>query len=838
MRIVIDMQPLQSSASKNRGVGRYTKIMVSLLCKQCQKDDEVFLALNGAYPESVIDISDYFSDFMPRNHIKVWHYYPEVPAAMDVALGNMPVNSATVNNYEMPQPEELFREWFLAQFDADIIWTPNFQEGWADKNIYTSARRTKGRAVICSTLYDVTPMIYPERYLNPWIEPWYYSKIAYSASCDYIFTVSEYSKKKIAELLCIPEEKVIRVYSTIEREKFFPDGDFANFQRKSGDIVYYGGLDPHKNVKALLDAYERLPQKVRLKHKLHVVGKAPSEMARKEMENAIARNPNSIEWTDYLSDEDLVKVLQRCSAFVYPSFSEGFGLPPLEAMSCGAPTLSSRASSLTEVIGSEEFSFDPFDIIELSGKLEKLLNDEDYFKRCIKNGTRQVARFSAEETGKALYRAFCRIAPEWRTEENYTRQQLINDLGVLGGTRDYNKVCLWAKSIYESTLFRKSKTIFFDLSSTVPMNYTTGIQRVAQNLSKVAKQLLCDNQETNVEVVYREPGSLTFYRALFDNNRWNVSKSQSNKDIVIPREGDTVVIADLNMGDIHTFRDYWHRLTCEGIKVYAILYDLIPVYFSEYCDPNVVYGFQFYIKALHYLSGVICDSECVANDYKKYCAQNDIELRKDFTVDYFHLGADLKNGTYSKGLPDDSADVIAAFKARPTFIMVSTIEPRKCQDEILAAVEKMWKQGTNINLCLVGRNGWLNDRLIKKLNTHKERGRRLFWLSDVSDEYLDLLYKESSAVIFASVSEGFGLSIVEGALHHKPLILRDIEVFREIAMDSAFYLHGKNAAELAVELEKWLELYAKGEAPNSEGVEVLTWKESTEVFLRKIGVTI
>lgn len=832
MRIVIDMQPLQSPASKDRGVGRYTKLMVSLLCQECQKDDEIFLALNGAYPESVVSISDYFSDFMPRDHIKVWHYYPEVPAAEDVVSGNVRIDSTS-----LIKSEELFREWFLAQFNADIIWTPNYQEGWRDKNIYNSARRTKGRAMICNTLHDVTPMIYPERFLSSLIAEWYYSKIAYSASCDYILTDSDYSKRQIIELMKVPEEKVIRVYPTVQREKFFPDKDYADFQSKTGEILYYGGLDPHKNIKTLLDAYEQLPKKLRLKYKLHIVGKNIYEETCNEIQAAVSRNPSSIEWTEYLSDEELVRTLQRCAAFVYPSFSEGFGLPPLEAMACGAPVLSSNAASLVEVIGNNEFCFDPLNVSELSSKLERLLTDEVFFKRCIENGSHQVEKFSAKRIGKDLYRAFCKIAMDRHVEENYTRQQLINDLGVLSGVSDYSKACLLAKSIYQSTLFRRNRTIYFDLSCTVIDAYITGIQRVAQNLAKVAKELLHDNEEVRFEVVYRDPGTMIFYRAKYENSRWNALKARSNKDIVVPRDGDIIVITDLNMGDIFYLRDRWRQMTCEGIRVYAILYDLIPVHFSQYCEPNVAYSFKHYINSLHFLSGVICDSKTVAKDYKQYCAENNFELRKDFTIDYFHLGADLKNGSYSTGLPDNSADVIAAFRKRPTFLMVSTIEPRKRQDEILEAIEKMWQRGTDVNLCLVGRDGWLNSKLIKKLSSHKERHQRLFWLSDISDEYLDLLYKESSAVILASVSEGFGLSIVEGALHHKPLILRDIEVFREIAKESAFYFHGNNAAKIAVELEEWLKLYAKDEAPASEGVEVLTWKESVETFLCKIGVT-
>lgn len=179
--------------------------------------------------------------------------------------------------------------------------------------------------------------------------------------------------------------------------------------------------------------------------------------------------------------------------------------------------------------------------------------------------------------------------------------------------------------------------------------------------------------------------------------------------------------------------------------------------------------------------------------------------------------------------------MLKAMEAFPTFLMVSTLEPRKKQDQALAAMELLWKKGVEANLILVGRNGWKMERFVHMLKHHKENGKRLFWLSGISDEYLNLLYQKASAVIAASLMEGYGLPVIEGAQHGKPLILRDIPVFREVAGKDAFYFTGDTAQALADALEEWLELYRKDAAPGSSGVRFVTWKQSVERLLEAVG---
>ena len=123
------------------------------------------------------------------------------------------------------------------------------------------------------------------------------------------------------------------------------------------------------------------------------------------------------------------------------------------------------------------------------------------------------------------------------------------------------------------------------------------------------------------------------------------------------------------------------------------------------------------------------------------------------------------------------------------------------------------------------------DAFLKRLESHVERGRRLFWLSGISDEFLDNLYNVSSAVLMPSEAEGFGLAVVEGARHGKPLILRDLPVFREIAGDHATYFCGREPEALSACLEQWMQDYVRGDIPTPEGIRVLSWRESARMLL-------
>uniref|UniRef100_UPI0026082792 glycosyltransferase n=1 Tax=uncultured Mailhella sp. TaxID=1981031 RepID=UPI0026082792 len=150
------------------------------------------------------------------------------------------------------------------------------------------------------------------------------------------------------------------------------------------------------------------------------------------------------------------------------------------------------------------------------------------------------------------------------------------------------------------------------------------------------------------------------------------------------------------------------------------------------------------------------------------------------------------------------------------------------------AFERLWAKGIDANFVIVGRKGWKIDKLAEKIDKHPENGKRLFWLKGISDEYLDKVYAAASCVLFPSEAEGFGLAVVEGARHGKPLILRDLPVFREIAGEHAAYFSGLDPQPLADCIETWLEDLKKGRMIPSAGVKLLTWEESAEMLLSRL----
>jgi Glycosyltransferase len=124
------------------------------------------------------------------------------------------------------------------------------------------------------------------------------------------------------------------------------------------------------------------------------------------------------------------------------------------------------------------------------------------------------------------------------------------------------------------------------------------------------------------------------------------------------------------------------------------------------------------------------------------------------------------------------------------------------------------------------------EHVIDLIRTHKELNKRLFWLSGISDEYLEKIYASSTCFIMASEGEGFGLPIIEAARHKLPIIARDIPVFREIAGDSAYYFpNDKSPQTLANTIENWLNLYKENKHPKPYGIIYITWKENVKRLL-------
>jgi len=305
-------------------------------------------------------------------------------------------------------------------------------------------------------------------------------------------------------------------------------------------------------------------------------------------------------------------------------------------------------------------------------------------------------------------------------------------------------------------------------------------------------------------------------------------------DWINPRQGDVFLGLDLNFNIDDAHQTYFADLRHRGVGVYFVVYDLLPVLFKETFVPELVRCYAFWLSVVAQQDGVICISQAVAAELRTWLQANAPASLKTLNVDWFALGADIESSVPTKGLPANGQVILAQLAAAPTFLAVGTLEPRKRQAQILEAFELLWAQGSSAQLVIVGKQGWLTEKLAARLRQHPQQGRQLFWFENASDEFLEQLYASATCLIAASEAEGFGLPIVEAARHGLPVIARDIPVFREVAQTHAYFYAGGSAAALAEAVQAWFVLFSEGRAPDSSQIHRTSWAESTRQLLSHV----
>ncbi|MBU0538660.1 MAG: glycosyltransferase [Gammaproteobacteria bacterium] len=411
MRIVIDLQGAQSTGSRNRGIGRYALSLAQGIARN-RGDHEVLLALSGAFPETVDSVREVFQDLIPQEHIVVWHA-PEAVSHIDAG-----------NTWRRHAAERV-RESFLASLNPDVVLVSSLFEGFEDDSV-TSVGSFAEKLPTAVVLYDLIPYINRDTYLkNPLIEKWYDSKISYLQSADLLLSISESSRQEAIQYLGVDARDAInistaadahfkvRAYSDLQKTELL-----SRFGLNRAFVMYTGGIDHRKNIEGLIRSYARLPAATLEQHQLAVVCSVrPDDRARLE---ALAKehglNHDQFVMTGFVSDDDLVALYNLCKAFIFPSWHEGFGLPALEAMSCGRAVVAANTSSLPEVVNNTQAMFDPLDDASITEKLREVLMDDSFRVQLERHGLEQAKQFSWDTTAQRAIAAL-ESFHEQRSEE-------------------------------------------------------------------------------------------------------------------------------------------------------------------------------------------------------------------------------------------------------------------------------------------------------------------------------------------------------------------------------------------------------------------------------------
>lgn len=213
-----------------------------------------------------------------------------------------------------------------------------------------------------------------------------------------VITPSGFVKDDVAKYAHANSRKIMVTYEAADEIPDKPE-PIEGLEAKQF-IMYVGRPQPHKNLERLIDAFKDL----QVKHPdLHLVLAGKKDALYKRHERYVNRNDiANVVFTDFISEGQLRWLYENCAAYVFPSLSEGFGLPALEAMAHGAPVVSSNATCLPEIYGDAAEYFDPLNTEDMAKKINKVLTNEARRKELIKLGKKQAGKYSwqkmAEQT--------------------------------------------------------------------------------------------------------------------------------------------------------------------------------------------------------------------------------------------------------------------------------------------------------------------------------------------------------------------------------------------------------------------------------------------------------
>jgi glycosyltransferase involved in cell wall biosynthesis len=815
MRILLDLQGAQGE-SRLRGIGRYSMSLALNVAKHPRGHD-VHLLLNGAFPESIDGIRQMFAGLVPRGNIHVLH----VP---------LPTSERERENDTRRQQAEIIREAAIATLSPDVLHVSSLFEGFADNAVGTVKQHCAVPTLV--TLYDMIPLMNSAVYLDgdSRYRDFYHGKLKQLARADALVAISESSAAEAHEVAGFPLEKIFNISAACDNE--FRQLDPTDPQRASaraafglrkGFVLYTGGADRRKNLDRLVQAYAGLDTRTRAAQQLVLAGHMPGPQVAelRRVATAAGLNEGELVFTGYISDEALIALYNECSLFVFPSWHEGFGLPALEAMACGAPVIASDASSIREIATDRSALFDPHDVASIQDRLAHFLGNSGEVERLRQYSLVRARAFSWERVAERFIDACEQVAARGleRASPDEVVGQAIRLLGSFQGLGIGDRLAA-ADGLDRSCA--NVAQLMVDVTELADKDLRTGIQRVTRAV--LAEWGRSPPAGYRLQLVRFDRTSGLYVCA--NQYAATLLGMEPHPDApAVCHAGDVFLGLDLVGSAVKAGSEWFTYLRRNGGKVSFVVYDILPVRHPHWWPGGGGQHHEAWLREiLACADQLICISQAVADDVRAWMQENDVQSRAD--IGWFHLGADLDGSVPSKGLPEDAEPVLTRLSAAPSFLMVGTIEPRKGHGAVLDAFERLWAEGFDVNLVIIGRKGWLVDEVCRRLADHPRRGHQLFWLENASDEFLDVVYAKSSCLMAASEGEGFGLPLIEAAQRGLPIIARDIPVFREVAATHAHYFGGEGDIPIAAAVTQWLALHAQGAHPSSDSLPWLTWAQS------------
>lgn len=402
---------------------------------------------------------------------------------------------------------------------------------------------------------------------------------------------------------------------------------------------------------------------------------------------------------------------------------------------------------------------------------------------------------------------------DFRNKELSLRKALGNDLF-------HRKIRTDEKMKFEDQ--EDGKLLFIDISRLYVWNEKTGIQRRIINHIKYFMQIpMISNR---YKIIYYDGLDQSYHYAnMFMEKEFGVQNYTT--EAVVFHNGDTLHFAQCAIPEDFPFSKFENH----HVVMSCFIDDILPLEKKELNKTYDSYRESFNRLVL-YCSTITSVSRTALEEIKNYIKHEKLSCLHIHSFQFCYSGCDFSCNE-NEAICDSEQQLISLLQNKTYVLSVSSIEPHKGYLLALKAFERLWKNNNDLSYVIVGKRGKQAIALANQIDNHPQQGENLFHFEGISDVMLAKLYKHSLFVLNCSEGEGFGLMSVEGAYYGKPILARDIPIFREVLHDQAsFFPKECNSADLARYIEDCKSLVQSGklESPVLDKIAYCSWMQSSE----------
>ena len=747
MRVVFDIQGCQSEGSRNRGIGRYSISLIRNIIINNPENEYILFANSNLYNVKSLFIDLISSD---KYDVKYFQWYSPGP------LNDQHLGDSSKAWYAVQA-----RSYALSLINCDIVLITSFFEGFLD-NCITEFDTSYKLPPIALILYDLIPLIYKDLYLDTNIDfkSYYLKSIQKLSDIDGLLVISKSVLHEANQYLNFNSDYLFNISSGCDIELFnlnVPElsFDYRDKIKSSKYILYSGAGDPRKNLHRLIEAYSNLHSSILSQYKLVLVGKLiPEEIAQiNTLIDQFNLPTDSLVLLGYVSDKVLASLYRSCSLFVFPSLHEGFGLPVLEAMNCGAPVIASNTSSIPEIIDLPSCLFDPQDIKQMTSLITKALIDINFNKELRRNSLLRKDCFSWNQSSKIAFQSLSKIA------------NIKKDF-------DTSDVVINRSSKYDFFINKISNNLMINSKMSTDDVF---LQEFCSSISLISKQINSLPKKkidiSTLNWIVEGPFDSTYSLAILNKNYALALKELGLKILVSSMEGDGLfqashdfLIANPEISEIYdpqkveNLRSHLSVNTRNMFPPTVNNMSSVLNVFHAYGWEETSFPSDWIENFNYYLDGITVMSSFV----KKILIDNGCNL----PISVCSLGIDHLNS-----IEPDSNFTVNANKFK--FLHISSCFPRKGIDVLLESYGEAFSSTDDVSL-IIKTFANPHNQLDLLLEKHKESNPTFPHVvvinQDLSQSSLKSLYKLSNVLVAPSFGEGFALPVAEAMSLGLPVI--------------------------------------------------------------------